>query len=463
MSETNTFAERMQLVSHFIDELVTALVNRRIYWEDHPRMQRSLQDVIGLLQEYTGLTKEPALVLGIAGDCLVVSNRPLMGASMSSTRILHPMQALGAGGLKIGRASSSEDFLSLVNLLTKDHDGRLDYQKANKVLKSEGCREISFLAPYDPAEQFIRSEEKGSPIGNQFHVPVRIYQDVVNHLQNVTIAVCQGSYFSMDSSRAHVESVLERLRTDAKTMMSLARYEQYDAFTFGHSVRVCYLAVNFAKSLTSNADSLNRIGLAALLHDVGKSKIPFEILHSSERLTVEERREMEKHAAIGAEILTDIDDPDPVAVAAAFGHHKTNNYDGYPRTVHQSRQSKVTKIVKICDVYEALTATRPYKPSMTPAHAYRIMLSMKNHFEPGLLRRFIESNGIYPVGTRVLLSTGEIASVHDQTKNIERPKVMLETTPDGDELGADEGEFVDLSEADPEIEVKQLIMESSQS
>jgi HD-GYP domain-containing protein (c-di-GMP phosphodiesterase class II) len=231
---------------------------------------------------------------------------------------------------------------------------------------------------------------------------------------------------------------------DPKAMLSLARYEQYDAFTFGHSIRVCFLALDFARTMTQDEALLQRIGLAALLHDVGKAWVPFEILHAKGRLSPEERAEMERHTTYGAEILLGAEACDPLAVATAFGHHRMRQGGGYPRTIHEARQSTVLKIVKICDVYEALTAVRPYKPRMSPTRAYRLMLSMEGHFDRALLRHFISTNGFYPTGGRVRLSTGDTARVSRQTADPCRPVVDIEVMRDG-EIVAQTGLAADLT------------------
>ena len=96
-----------------------------------------------------------------------------------------------------------------------------------------------------------------------------------------------------------------------------------------------------------------------------------------------------------------------LSVAVAFSHHQNVDGEGYPASIRGAKQSTATMIVKLSDVYEALTAVRPYKPRMSPTRAYRIMMSMKGHFEPSLLRRFVSLNGIYPDGSRVRLSSGE--------------------------------------------------------
>ncbi|MFH0944592.1 MAG: HD domain-containing phosphohydrolase, partial [Planctomycetota bacterium] len=244
---------------------------------------------------------------------------------------------------------------------------------------------------------------------------------------------------------ALVEGVLRTLDQDARAFLNLARYEEYDAFTFGHSIRVCALAVLFARDLSSDDELVRRIGVASVLHDVGKARLPFELLHSKGVFTADERREMQKHTIFGGELLAEMEECDPMAIAVAFGHHRTEDGRGYPQTAVPLPLSAATRIVKICDVYEALTALRPYKPRVSPATAYRTMLEMEGHFEPRLLRRFIKLNGIYPTGSRVVLSSGEVAMVERQTSRPESPVVEVETTIDGEELERRQRRLVDLS------------------
>jgi HD-GYP domain-containing protein (c-di-GMP phosphodiesterase class II) len=244
--------------------------------------------------------------------------------------------------------------------------------------------------------------------------------------------------------QARAEAILKQLSTDASSMMQMARYERYDAFTFGHSIRVCFIALNFARHLTDDMHLVERIGLSALMHDVGKAWVPFDVLHSNARLSDEERAEMNMHPIHGGQILLGNANADPLAVAVAFSHHRNANGSGYPQAVHPGAISTATMIVKIADVYEALTAARPYKPRMSPTRAYRIMMDMNDHFEPSLLRRFIEVNGFYPVGSRVRLSSGELARVVEQTDDMVRPYVLTEVAASGEALFSEDVAKLDL-------------------
>jgi HD-GYP domain-containing protein (c-di-GMP phosphodiesterase class II) len=327
---------------------------------------------------------------------------------------------------------SFSDVIALMETLTRRADGKplsassgpkATYGDANAELEKRNVTAIRYLPPYSGATP----ASSAAPVlaTTELAQVVALHQSTVDLLQSATIAVCQGKDIEFGEVRGSVEAIVQRLAKDTSAVLTTARYEEYDAYTFGHSIRVCLLALNAARPLVDDPDLLNRIGTAALLHDVGKALVPFEVLHKRGRLSPEERREMEKHPVHGAGVLLANRDSDPLAVAAAYGHHRTADGHGYPRTRGEFEQSTITRLVKICDCFEALTAVRPYKPAMSPAKAYRIMLAMAGHFDEPLLRHFIRVTGIYPVGTRVRLDTGEIARVVRQTGDLDRPGVEV--------------------------------------
>ncbi len=422
-------------ISEFIDELVVATTNARIYSHDHPRVSSSIETLVSSLGEQIDRSESHQLFIGAAEGFLFHDQRALLGASLSAAKIIDALEEVGAGGLSFDRNTDADEFLALIQILGMNRRDHASFDDANRDLKGRGCRHIRFLPPYrgpgvlqDPTVDLIpRSGLGGVASSNiELNIPVELYQRTVSLLQDSMVRACHRESLSIDETRGHVEAILDRLTIDATSMMSISRYERYDAYTFGHSIRVCFLTLNFAKALFDDQAMLLRLGTAALLHDIGKAWVPFEVLYSKTRLTPEERVEMDKHATHGAQILLDLKEPDPMSVATAFAHHRTLDGAGYPDTLHDLRPSIATRIVKICDVYEALTAVRPYKPRMSPVRAYRIMMSMDKHFDTALLRRFIQVNGAYPVGSKVQISTGETGQVVAQTEDLRRPVVLLE-------------------------------------
>ncbi len=446
-------------IEDFVDELVVSLTNVRIYGRTHPRVRAILEALEKALETLLGKTGAAELELGAVDGYIVHERRALLGATLGAQRLLEPLQRLDSGGIALERGTRADDFLALAHLLGRRMQVPENLEAAGRELEAAGCRSIRLLPAYrlpgsDENEQASIGKllaQWASPDAGkralELDVPVKLYQRVVDHLQEVMIKVCRREAIGLEQSHSLIEAVLKRMGVDPGTMLDLCRYERYDAFTFGHSIRVCLLALFFARSMTRNQDLLHRIGIAALMHDIGKAWVPFEILHSVSRLSDEEREEMGRHTVHGGQILTTMQ-AEPSAVATAFGHHRFGDHGGYPKALHEAQLSTITRMVKICDVYEALTSVRPYKDPMSPVRAYRIMISMRDHFDPGLLRQFIGVNGVYPVGAHVRLSSGERARVVAQTSWLERPKVLLETTPDGARLESDPGETIDLSASD---------------
>lgn len=464
-------------LSGFIDEVVAAISNARIYRPDHPRVATSLQDLVHSLEAWLEAKHTDRLEIGTADGFLFHDRRPLMGASLSAPRIVEPLRSLGSGGLAFLRGATVTDMQALVGLLAARRLEPETPEQANGLLTQRGAPRIRFLPAYrsgdlvgEAAEALVAAPDPSLDADTELllaesgrEAPRAVYQGTVDLLQESAIGAARGDALALDTARGTVERLLKRVLDDAGTMMSLARYERYDEFTFGHSIRVCLLALNLGATLTRDMTLLNRLGMAALLHDIGKARVPFEILHAKGRLDAAERAEMGRHPEHGASILLGMDDADPLAVAVAFGHHRTPTLGGYPRTVDGAQLSLATPLIKICDAYEALTAVRPYKPRMSPLRAYRIMMGMQQQFDPTLLRHFIQVNGLYPSGSRVRLLSGEVARVRRQTADLELPVVEVEVSAAGTRLRPGRRPVRDLTAGDggAEFQVRELLLDGA--
>ena len=437
-TETNTSFDPSTEATLLAESIVAALVNSRIYELDHPRVLGSIEHVRKTVEALAKAANAPSVRLGSFDGMLVYQRRPLLGASLSVARLNERLSQLGSGGIEFDRGTPVSELTTFFAALVDRTNRDADYQQCNTRLALEKCRSVRLLPPYADGVE--------GGFGDPVQLGLSFHQAVIDLLQNVTVSVCRGGHIDFGPVQAQAEQVLKRLEQQENMQLGLARQDQYDAFTFGHSLRVAILSMHFARALTDDRDLLIRIGTAALLHDVGKSLIPFEILHSTKQLTPEERATMNRHAELGAECLLDHHDSDPLAIAAAFGHHRSADGSGYPRTTHEHPVSMVTNIVKICDIFEALTAARPYKQPMSPIRAYRVMVAMGDKLDQVLLKRFIEVNGVYPVGQLVELDGGDVAVVRSQTDDMLRPQVALVETAFGHELLDHDEQLIDLSD-----------------
>lgn len=447
MTATDTPLDVNTEASMLVDEIVAALVNARIYATTHPRVQESIGAVQKTVASLARSAGEDPVRLGCADGMVVFQQRPLLGASMGASRLLSLLTQWNAGGIELGSGVSRPELEDLFTSLAGRPQPGQDFAHFNSQLEEHATRNARLLPPYVETVGNKEDATAAAPVCHQRKVDIGLksYQTVMDLLQNVTVSVCRGGRIDFAPVQGQAEALLNQLASKDEPLLSLARQDQYDAFTFGHSLRVAILAMNFARTLTTERGLLIRIGTAALLHDVGKSLIPFEILHSNRPLSAEERVQMNRHAELGAECLLDHDDSDPLAIASAFGHHRSPDGTGYPRTTHVHETAMVTAIVKICDVFEALTAARPYKQPMSPIRAYRVMLAMGDKLDRKLLRKFIESNGIYPVGQIVELDSGEVAVVRGPTKDRLKPVVEIIDSDVSPDLVDDRAVLLDLS------------------
>ena len=198
-----------------------------------------------------------------------------------------------------------------------------------------------------------------------------------------------------------------------------------DEYTFKHSVDVATISMIIARNLGMSSKDVYNIGIAGLLHDMGKSKIPSEILNKPARLTDEEFAIMKQHSELGYNILKAKKEFLGAISLAVLQHHEKMNGTGYPFGYASDKIVPYAKILSIADVYDALVTERPYKKSFSQRTAVEMIMSMTAELDITAMRSFMESVILYPVDTTVSLSNGEQARVVENKPNaVLRPTVI---------------------------------------
>jgi len=198
-----------------------------------------------------------------------------------------------------------------------------------------------------------------------------------------------------------------------------------DEYTFKHSVDVATMSMIVAKKLEMSQQEIFDIGVAGLLHDIGKSKIPNEILNKPGRLTEEEFEIMKQHPQMGYDILKENDGINEGIRQAVLQHHEKINAKGYPNGVDSFKICPFAKIISIADVYDALVTERPYKAGFSPRDAVEMIMAMTAELDMYAMKGFLGSVILYPVGSTVELSNGERARVVENfEETILRPTVV---------------------------------------
>ncbi len=228
-----------------------------------------------------------------------------------------------------------------------------------------------------------------------------------------------------------IQFLIDQLIKDEANLMSLTAIKNFDEYTFAHSVNVCILSVSLGARLGLPKRKLSELGFAALFHDVGKVKLPLSILNKPEELSEKEWEQVRRHPEFGVKTLLSkrsLDRFSTRAMVVSFEHHLRLDLSGYPKVSVKKELNLYTRIVTITDVYDSMTSGRVYaRIPLTPDEALRRMLEKQGKsFDPVLLKVFINMLGIYPVGSLVILDTGEVGLVMEASPTeLSRPAVAI--------------------------------------
>ena len=255
----------------------------------------------------------------------------------------------------------------------------------------------------------------------------KVYSEANKIISNIMHDVRIGKQIEVERIDPVVEKMANSILRNKDALLSLCRIKNKDDYTFLHSVSVGALLISFAHALDFKHDVIKLLGIGGMLHDIGKTKVPNEILNKPGALTEEEFVIMKSHVVHGCSILRKSPGIAQVSFDVASQHHERFDGSGYPLGLKNSEMSVYGQMAAIVDVYDAITADRCYHKGMEPTVAIRKMFEWsKFHFNPKLLRTFIRIVGIYPVGTLVMLESGKIGVVIEQSEtDMTRPLVRI--------------------------------------
>lgn len=227
-----------------------------------------------------------------------------------------------------------------------------------------------------------------------------------------------GKAIQIEEVEGLVDDITQSIDRNPEAFLSLSRLKTKDNYTYLHSVAVCGLMIALGKQLGMDRSLLKDLGMAGLLHDVGKMAIPDEVLNKPGRLTDEEFIIVKNHPQRGWEILKQSQGVSDIALDVCLHHHERVDGKGYPDKLSGDALSLFARMGAVCDVYDAITSVRCYKDGWAPAEAIRKMAEwQEGHFDKDVFHAFVKTIGIYPSGTLVKLKSTRLAVVVQQSNS----------------------------------------------
>jgi HD-GYP domain-containing protein (c-di-GMP phosphodiesterase class II) len=264
------------------------------------------------------------------------------------------------------------------------------------------------------------------------------YQQALDFIRESMMTVDSPAQVNVRKAKRTVQKLVDLSYEEGSgfSLAGMASIKAHDDYTFNHMVNVCVLAIAFGQRLGLKRHSLAQLGLCALYHDMGKLHIPLDVLNKHTGLSEEEWAVMGNHTVYAARTLFPLIVVDRTTVnriLTALQHHLRYDGTGYPKLKIRKKQSLYARITAIVDTFDAMTTKRIYQRQYLPDEAIAVMhQGAGTRYDPLLVKAFINCMGIFPVGSTVVLRTGELAVVVDSNPDpdhLHQPRIRIVTDP----------------------------------
>jgi HD-GYP domain-containing protein (c-di-GMP phosphodiesterase class II) len=424
-----TFFAKQQLINSaktaFL-QLSAVVRNATLYPEAHPFLRASAEKLLNKIEGLLVDRKEVAFYLA-AGELFFETNSVPIDQSLSL--LMEQFTGRDVGGIIFKPEVTQTELIKFAGIINKEPSFLAAQGGINEVIAKENIVHIELH------RVLLVDKKVGGAIKEGKKKAVEIFADAIDTVTELIHAVHLEKTINMRKMNTTVQTMVDSILDNRDAFMGLTSIKMYDEYTFAHSVNTSVLAISLGTFLSFGKPQVAALGVAGLLHDIGKVSVPLEVVNKPGKLTDEEWEMMKRHPIEGALILSDIPGITKLAMVAAFEHHQHGEIRGYPEIDDRHQQHLFTQIVSIADAYDAITAARVYYSIQTPLdQAVRILLNKRGGaFSPILVKAFVTMIGIFPVGTLLKLDTGEIGLVVHQTRDLMRPRVLLLDKFDGSE------------------------------
>jgi putative nucleotidyltransferase with HDIG domain len=439
-----------KLGTEFITRFYRLLKGTTIYDRKNVIIDRLTQECLQVINDI--LRSEGTFFLKIVRDNFFLNNIRIP-VKVDKYAILkgfwQEMRRRWIGELEFLTTVNGEQLKNIIYLLSGlEENNESNYLYVKKQLENQ------HIDAFDIGKlEFFRDEEIYVDSEDQKNFSKEVYFKSIDLVKEVVENIHQQKALNIRKAKRLMQNAVNAILQDESTLLGLANIKNYDEYTFNHSVNVAIYAIALGQRIGIPKRHLSHLGMAGLFHDIGKTRIPKEILNKTGKLSLEEWGMMRSHPIVGTEIIMRMKEWGGLStrmIDAAFEHHLKYDLTGYPKLTRKRKITLFGRIVTLADFYDALVRPRVY--NRFPYVSEKILGIMLDRsgkdFDPALVKVFINMIGIFPLGTLVLLNTNEmgiVTQIQEDAELIDRPKVCLLYYSDGEYR---KGRVVDLRETD---------------
>ena len=413
----------------FLLSFYTALRALKFYPVENTAVQRGLDELQGAARAL--LDREAELEIRLAGDFLFINGTRLrleLDNFAAFSGILTTLRAFDIGVFRVMGGIERREWQALLSILlsiSTESNVEDRYTALIERLGQAGTPHLDF-EPSTAAGEGLTSQEVREVAKRTYSQGVAVTKEVVNSIR-------LGRTSGVKKIKRAVQMIVDQVLTNETSIIGLTALRDYDEYTFTHSVNVCIFAVALGRKIGLTKLQLYDLGMTALLHDVGKAKIPLEVLNKTHGLNEDEWRVIQAHPWWGAITLFGLRGYAEIpyhAILVAHEHHMKTDLGGYPRSIRPRSLGVFTRLVAVADGFDAATTRRAYQSEpMEPDQVLREMwTNPKRGFDPTVVKALINLLGVYPVGTCVILDSLEVAIVsypNPDPQVLNRPRVLV--------------------------------------
>ncbi|MEX2177436.1 MAG: HD domain-containing phosphohydrolase [Gemmatimonadaceae bacterium] len=426
--------------------LYASLRGSKLYPIGHASVQRALDDLTTVTHEIA--SAEGDLELRISGEFIFVNGTRLrldLDNYAAFSHVLSVFRVSGIGVMHVSDAAMARDWQVFLSL-AQGGTGMPPQDRLHQIIdKLEGAGIVAFVLA-EPAEESGEERERSKERAK------RTYSQSVAVTKDLMTSVRMGKSPNIKKIKRVVQGIVDQILNEETSLIGLTTIRDYDEYTFTHSVNVCIFSVALGKRLGLTKLQLYDLGMAALFHDIGKSRVPLDVLNKDGTLTDVDWRQIAEHPWLGVLALFQIRGTQEYpfrSMVVALEHHMKTDLTGYPRPIRPRQMSMFSKIVASADGFDAATSRRSYQTvPFSPADVMREMRdNPRRGMDPVVVKAFINLTGIYPTGTLVVLDTFELGIVHAVNplpEMLARPLVKIVSDAMGNVTHP--GTIVDLAE-----------------